>query len=51
MPDITLLNPPGTAVFVKMMLVDPEGGLSIKVGNVSERQGGGREINECYRKT
>jgi hypothetical protein len=44
MPDVTLLNPPGTVVFIKMMLFDPEVGLSIKGRNVAGRQGGGREI-------
>jgi hypothetical protein len=34
-----------------MMLFDPEVGPSIKRGNVAGRQGGGREINECYSKT
>jgi hypothetical protein len=34
-----------------MMLFDPEVGLSIKVGNVAGRQGGGGEINECYSET
>jgi hypothetical protein len=34
-----------------MMLFDPEMGLSIKGGKVMERQGGGREINECCSKT
>jgi hypothetical protein len=33
------------------MLFDPEVGLSIKRGNVAGRQGGGREINECYSET
>jgi hypothetical protein len=34
-----------------MMLFDPKVGLSIKGGDVARRQGGGREINECYSKT
>jgi hypothetical protein len=34
-----------------MMLFDPEVDKSIKQGNVARRQGGGREINECYSKT
>jgi hypothetical protein len=34
-----------------MMLLDPEMGLSIKGRNVAGRQGGGREINECYSET
>jgi hypothetical protein len=34
-----------------MMLFDPEVGLSIKAGNVAGRQGGGREISECYSNT
>jgi hypothetical protein len=38
------LDPPGTAVFIKMVLFDPEVGLSIKGRNVAGRQGGGREI-------
>jgi hypothetical protein len=42
MPDVTLLNPPGTVVFIKMMLFDPEVGLSIKGRNVAGRQGGGK---------
>jgi hypothetical protein len=46
---ITLPNPPGTVVFIKMMFFDPELGPSIKGTNVAGRQGGGREINECYR--
>jgi hypothetical protein len=33
------------------MLFDPEVGLSSKEENVAGRQGGGREINECYSKT
>jgi hypothetical protein len=33
------------------MLFDPEVGMSIKGGNVVGRQGGGREINECYSET
>jgi hypothetical protein len=33
------------------MLFDPEVGPSIKGGNVAGRQGGGREINECYSET
>jgi hypothetical protein len=51
LPDITLPNPPAAAVFIKMMLFDPEVGLSIKVGNVTGKQGGAREINECYSET
>jgi hypothetical protein len=51
MPDIALPNPPGTVVFIKMMLYDPEVGPSIKGGNVTGRQRGGREINECYSET
>jgi hypothetical protein len=34
-----------------MMLFDPEVGLSMDVGNVTGRQGGGREINECSNET
>jgi hypothetical protein len=34
-----------------MILFDPEVSLSIKWGNVVGRQGGGKEINEYYRKT
>jgi hypothetical protein len=52
MPDITLPNPPGTAVFIKMMLFDAEVGPTIKGSrNVSGRQEEGKEINECYSKT
>jgi hypothetical protein len=63
MPDITLPNPPGTMVFIKMVLFDPEVGLSIKGVNVAGRWGGGREImtatvkqrktrvEECYLET
>jgi hypothetical protein len=42
---------PGTEVFIKMMLFDPEVGPSSKGGTVAGRQGGGREINECYSET
>jgi hypothetical protein len=34
-----------------MMLFDPEVGPSIKGGNKAGRQGGRREINECYSET
>jgi hypothetical protein len=34
-----------------MMLFDPEVSPSIKGENVTGRQGGGREINECYSET
>jgi hypothetical protein len=33
------------------VLSDPYLGLSIKGGSVAGRQGGGREINECYSET
>jgi hypothetical protein len=63
MPDIILLNPLGTEVFIKMMLFDPEVGPSIKRGNVAGMQGRGGErlsatvkqrktgVEECYLET
>jgi hypothetical protein len=51
MPAITLPNAPGIAVFIKMMLFDPEVGLSIKVGECDRKAGRGREINESYSET
>jgi hypothetical protein len=50
MPDIALPNPPGTSLFIKMMLFDPEVGPSIKGGNVAGRQAE-EEINECQSET
>jgi hypothetical protein len=47
MPDITLPNPSGTAVFIKMMLFDPEVGLSIKAGNVAGRHGGEERLRSA----
>jgi hypothetical protein len=44
MSDITLPNPPGTAIFIKMMPFDPEVGPSIKGGNVAGRQGGEKSL-------
>jgi hypothetical protein len=35
-------------VFIKIMLFDPKEGPCIKGGNVAGRQGGEKEINECY---
>jgi hypothetical protein len=51
MPDITLPNPPGTVLFIKMMLFDPEVGPSIKKRNVAGRQGEAREVKESYSET
>jgi hypothetical protein len=50
MPDITPFYPPGTVVSIKMMLFDPEMGLSIKRENAAGKKGRGREMNECYSK-
>jgi hypothetical protein len=63
MPDINLPNPPCTVVFIKMMLFDPEVGLSIKGGNMEGKQGGEERlmsatvkqrktgVEECYLET
>jgi hypothetical protein len=51
MLDVTLPNPPGTAVFIKMMLFNPEVDPGIKERNVAGMQGGGREINELPSET